>query len=160
MSEVTRMPVGAYQYAVEVPVDAPSETVWKALTQETNSWWLPDFHMVSRDSEVTFDTEAGGGLIEKSSKGSLLWYTTTFCRPGDFTIYLVGDLAPDWGGPSTSHMKFSITQNDSGCIVQANDAIFGHVTESGICSLKDGWEQLLTEGLKAFVENGKRQDQN
>ena len=34
------------QYEFEVELNAPPTRVWKALTDQLSSWWLPDFHML------------------------------------------------------------------------------------------------------------------
>ncbi len=149
------------EYELEIAIEAPPEKVWKALIEETNFWWLPDFHMVAPNSQVTFDPQPGGkGLIEQiEGGGGLQWYTVQYYLPAEFKIYLVGYIAPDYGGPSTSHMKIAVVETDRGCLLQVTDAHHGASTEAAAKSLHDGWTQLFSAGLKAFVENGTRQDQ-
>lgn len=151
---------GVVQYELEIKIQAPAERVWRAIIEETNFWWLPDFHMVDAGSTVTFDPCPGGaGIVESSDDGgSLLWYSVQYYLPAQFTIYLVGNIAPDWGGPSTSHLKLSLAANETGCALKVTDAQHGNVSESSARSLAEGWTQLFTEGLKAFVENGTRRD--
>jgi hypothetical protein len=116
--------------------------------------------MVGEGSTLTFDTRAGGGLVEHTpDNGSLLWMTVHWCRPEQFTIYLVGHIAPDWGGPSTSHLKLElIARGENGCTLKVVDAHVGRVDDANIESLRSGWTQLFTDGLKAFAESGKRYD--
>ena len=95
-------------YELEVSIDRPRETVWKALTQDTNAWWLPAFHMVGEGSTVTLRAEAGGQLLEKrESGGSLLWYTVHMVDPGN-SIHLVGYSFPEWGGPGVTMLKLAL----------------------------------------------------
>lgn len=80
------------QYELEIAIDASRERVWKAIFEETNFWWLPDFHMVGEGSVVTFDTAAGGaGLVEHlEGGGGLLWYqVTTVCRTNSKSTWSV-----------------------------------------------------------------------
>lgn len=143
--------VRAVQYTLEVPIEAPVDRVWAALTEETNAWWLPDFHMVGADSIVTFEARAGGKLVEeKADGGSLLWYTVQMCTPGE-SIHLVGHIAPNWGGPATSMLELKLEADGAGTRLIVNDALFGRVGETTPQSLRDGWGQLFGEGLAKHV---------
>lgn len=155
------LPAGCAHYELEIAIDASRERVWEAIISETNAWWLPDFHMVGEGSTVHFDTRAGGtGLVEsKEDGGNLLWYSVHSFQPEQFTIYLVGHIARDFGGPSTSHLKISVEADaNGGSLVKVSDSHQGHVDEQNLNSLNEGWTQLFTEGLKAFVETGTRHD--
>lgn len=154
MKSGKELSIRGYCYELQIAIDAPRERAWRAIVDETNAWWLPDFHMVGEGSTVTLDTRAGGGLVERlPDGGSLLWMTVQWCRPEQFTLYLVGHTAPDWGGPSTSHLKLELSpRDDDGCTLKVVDAIVGRVDDATIESLESGWTQLFTDGLKAFAE--------
>ena len=141
-------------YEMEIPIEAPRERVWRALTEEINAWWLPDFHMTGEGSVVTFEARAGGQLYERHENGkSLLWCTVTMCDPG-VSIQMFGHIAPDWGGPTASMLKFHLEDRDSGTLFRITDALFGHVSDDSVESLQGGWRWLMTDGLKAYVEAG------
>jgi len=145
-------PTGALQYTFEVSIDASPAAVWKALTDETNVWWLPDFHMVGEQSVVTLEARAGGQLIETQADGaSLLWYTVQMCLPGR-SLHLVGHIAPDWGGPATSMLELTLAEREAGTLLTVRDALFGQVTEKHAANQRDGWIQLFSDGLKRHVE--------
>jgi len=146
-------------YELEVEIAAPPARVWEALLDETNAWWLPDFHMVGAGSVLTFDARAGGHLIERTEDGgSLLWFSVHMILPEARTIYLVGHVAPDWGGPAAAHLKLAVEAAGDGAVLRVTDAQFGHVDEKNLGSMKEGWTQLFTDGLKRFVEDGVRHD--
>jgi len=152
------MEVGVAQYELEIAIDAPRDAVWRALTQETNAWWLPDFHMVASGSTVTLDARAGGQLVERTEEGgSLLWYTVTLCTPGE-SLHLVGHLAPAWGGPATTMLHLALVDErdeggeGDGTVLRVQDALFGRVAEETVESLRSGWDQLFGSGLKRFAE--------
>lgn len=139
-------------YEFEVEIAATATRVWEALTRETNDWWLADFHMVGPDSVVSLDARAGGQLIERQAEGgSLLWYTVTLCDPGK-SLYLVGHIAPDWGGPATTMLALKLVARNDMTVLQVQDAILGRVNEASAATLEAGWKQLFTEGLKAHLE--------
>ena len=140
-------------YEVEVHIDAPRERVWKALFDEIDTWWLPDFHMVGADSTLTFEARAGGHLIEERPGGaSLLWATVKMIDPAQFVVHLFGHLAPEWGGPNTSSMKWEVVERDGGSTMRLTDARFGHMDEH-IGRMESGWQWLLTDGLKKHCES-------
>jgi uncharacterized protein YndB with AHSA1/START domain len=155
MNGAKKLTVGAVAYELEVEIDAEPARVWRALLEETDAWWLPDFHMVAPGSRVTFEARAGGRLVEESPDGaSLLWGTVLWIDPAKRTVLLAGHHAPDWGGPSTSMLKFSVEPRGRGSALKVSDAIFGHVDEKHAASLHEGWTLLFTSGLKAHVEKG------
>ncbi len=139
-------------YELEIVIDATPEEVWRALTEETNAWWLPDFHMMGEGSVVTFDARAGGQLVERTEPGgSLLWYTVQMCTP-HVSLHLVGHIAPEWGGPATTMLRLGLEERDGGTVLVVQDATFGHTSAETAKSLEDGWRQLFTDGLKRYVE--------
>ena len=146
------------EYELEIAIKADRDAVWKALVDETNSWWLPDFHMIGESSVVEFDVSPGGrGLIEHREDGSfLVWYSVQFFLPEHFQIYLVGNVAPNWGGPSTSNLFLAVEENPAGCILRVKDAHHGAFHDDFIQSLKNGWIQLFGEGLLRYVEEKKK----
>ena len=141
-------------YELEIEINAPIERVWEALIDDTNQWWLPDFHMVDPESSVEFDVSPGGnGLVEyKVGGGFLIWYDVQYFLPEQHTVYLVGNMAPDFGGPSTNHLKLSLLEMGNNCKLQVSDSHVGNVDESVIQSLGSGWTSLFTDGLKTYVE--------
>lgn len=148
----TSMETRALSYELEVPVAAPRDAVWIALVDETNAWWLPDFHMVGTDSVVSFDARAGGQLIESTpAGGSLLWYTVAMCTPGE-SLHLVGHIAPEWGGPATTMLRLSLEERDGGTVLKVTDALFGNVSEGSAAAQEEGWLALFGDGLKNHVE--------
>lgn len=150
---------GVASYELSVEIDASPEQVWKALIDETNAWWLPDFHMVGAGSTIAFEPRAGGGLIETlPDGGSLLWCTVHWIRPAERVIYLVGHSAPDWGGPYTSHLKLTVEARGMESLLKVTDAHTGNIDDKNLESLHSGWTTLFTDGLKRYVEKGVRQD--
>ena len=142
------------KFDLEIEIAASRETVWKLIFEDTNQWWLPDFHVAGPDSVVMFDPIPGGsGLVETTSDGgALLWYSVQMHLPSDFKIYLIGHIAPDWGGPTISSLKLALIEAENGCVLQLSDARHGNIEDSQVkCSL-DGWQQLFADGLKKFAE--------
>ncbi len=150
-STPTVSPANVLKYELEVRIDAPRAKVWQALTEETNAWWLPDFHMVGPDSVVTLDANAGGHLIERmEGGGSLLWYTVQMSVP-ETSLHFVGHLAAGYGGPATTLLELALSDDGEGTLLVIRDALYGNVSEKTAGSLESGWRQLFGDGLGGYV---------
>lgn len=91
-------------------------------------------------------------MIESAADGSSLeWYRVQMVSPGK-SLYLVGYMAPDWGGPTTSMLKLTVEDRDNGGALIVSDALLGNVTEASANSAEGGWKMLFGDGLKEFVE--------
>lgn len=49
-------------------------------------------------------------------------------------------------------LSIRLATEKTGKRLTIRDSLFGHVTDSHAESLRSGWTQLFTEGLKDFVE--------
>ncbi len=145
---------GVRQYELEIEIAAPRERVWEAVANEINAWWPEDFRMLGEGAAVELDVAPGGkGLVETGPDGSTLhWYAVQSYQPAQFTMYMVGNIAPDFGGPTTSNMKLTLEPSPSGCVLKVSDAHHGRANEATLQSLKGGWKQVFGESLKGFVE--------
>ena len=145
-------PLSVKTYELEIPIDAPRADVWRSLTAETNGWWLPDFHVMGSDTEVTFDPSPGGRLVEVGPNGGgLLWYTVQMCVPEE-TLYLVGHIAPPWGGPATTILHLALKDTDAGTLLVVRDHLYGVTSDEQAANQSAGWKQLFGEGLKDYIE--------
>lgn len=141
------------EYSLQVPINRPADAVWEMLSSNIDDWWMNDFRALGQDSRVTLDTGPGGALIETTQTGaSLEWYRVQMCVPGE-SLHLVGYLAPDWGGPTTSMLKLALAAQGQSCILTVSDALLGNVTDSSANTAKEGWAKLFTEGLKKYAES-------
>jgi hypothetical protein len=122
------------------------------MVDQIDAWWMSDFRALGEGSKVTLSAETGGQLLETSPDGSSLeWYRVQMVTPGK-VLYLVGYMAPDWGGPTTTMLKIALEERDNGCALVISDALSGNVTEGSSNSAESGWKMLFGEGLKAFAE--------
>lgn len=140
------------KYQFEFLIQSSPQKVWECLINDINLWWLDDFKTFGSDSVISLDANAGGALREIGSDGSSLdWYTVQMCIQKQ-SLYLVGHLAPDWGGPSLSMLKLSLQGKDDGCWFTVCDGLLGNVSEKGANMTMEGWKAMFEESFKRHVE--------
>jgi uncharacterized protein YndB with AHSA1/START domain len=155
-ARTTVFPTGAIQTEMEVTIDAPCEAVWKALIEDIDTWWLPDFHVAGKNRKIVLEPYVGGKFYEDAGEGNgVFWMKIiTFQAPGQLTM--AGHVAPPWGGPATSIVSISLKAARAGqTIVAVTDHVFGKVSDKLHKSLDEGWRRLFEDGLKKFVEKRK-----
>lgn len=141
------------QYQLEVSIAQTPDKVWSIMTDSIDAWWMNDFRALGENSKVSLSPSTGGQLLEESPEaGSLEWYRVQMCTPG-VALYLVGYMAPDWGGPTISMLKLGVEAREQGSALIVSDALMGNVTESSAQSAASGWETLFGSGLKDYAES-------
>ena len=152
MTDINCTDAKIFTYSFDVAISRPAADVWPLLSQQIDAWWMKDFRALGGNSVMSLDPSAGGSLLETGENGDALeWYRVQMCVPGQ-SLYLVGYMAPDWGGPTTSMLKLALKEDDGCCVLAVSDALTGNVTENKAKGAKSGWGQLFGEGLKALAE--------
>jgi uncharacterized protein YndB with AHSA1/START domain len=132
-------------------INAPRERVFKALTEETGSWWS---HSIQEDSKVTLDARVGGVFREEfKSGGGVLFATVQWLKPGE-EIELTGPMGFD--GPATGVFSYTLSEKGQGTLVKLEHKFFGPVSDETQGMYNEGWNELLGSDLKSWVEEGKR----
>lgn len=140
------------KYSFEILINRSAADIWTLMTSQIDAWWMSDFRALGEGSKVTLDAVTGGQLLESTQDGSSLeWYRVQMVTPGS-ALYLVGYMAPDWGGPTTSMLKLAVEDREGGGALIVSDALMGNVTEGSASSAEGGWKTLFGDGLKAFAE--------
>ena len=140
------------QYEFSIVIEASRERVWRGLTDQLGTWWLPDFHMLGTDSIVTLELRAGGRLFEQNGDQHLLWYTVIAIQKSE-SLDLVGYINANYGGPATTMLNATLSvESANRTVLRISDSLYGQVTDGLVNSLSTGWQMLFTDGLKAYVE--------
>ena len=141
-----------FKYEFEVPIKCPTEKVWAILTDNIDQWWMNDFRALGEGSVMSLSAKTGGSLLETGKNGDTLeWYRVQMCVGGQ-SLYLVGYLAPDWGGPTISMLKLALEADGETCLLKVSDGLLGNTSESAAKNAEDGWLQMFGDGLKAYAE--------
>lgn len=145
--------VHSIQIEVEVSINASKERVWDGLVNNIGGWWLKDFYAIP-NSKIVLEPRVGGRLYEQNKEGAEgLWYMVTSVYPNQ-SMEFTGHLRPEYGGPATSLLKLSLSEENGTTKLRISDALFGDVDEKTKGNIEDGWRQLFGDGLKVFVEAG------
>ncbi len=137
------------QHELEIEIHGPTARVWRALVEEMDAWWLPDFRMCGGSKRVVLEPTVGGRWYEDAGKGGLLWGHVIAIDPGK-TIHLAGHIAPPWGA-SQYLMQIAVESKGKGTL-KVSHAMFGRVTDEGAACSEEGWRRIFGDGLKRFVE--------
>ncbi len=119
-----------YEFALDI--EASTSRVWRALTDQVGSWWLPSFHILGESSIIELEPHAGGRLVERADGRELLWYTVLAMVP-EKSLDLAGYCTAKYGGPSTTMLSLEVTSiSDRLSRLNVSDSLFGRVTEESV----------------------------
>ncbi|XOV77368.1 MAG: SRPBCC domain-containing protein [Aestuariibacter sp.] len=150
--EIEQSSANIFKYQFDIAINQSVNKVWAVMFDQINEWWMGDYRALGSDSVISLQPQPGGTLLESSGDGATLeWYRVQMCIPNK-SLHLVGYLAPDWGGPTTSMLKLSLAEEGDTCVLTVSDALVGNVTEGSAKSAKNGWREMFQSGLKRFVE--------
>lgn len=139
--------------AIEVPIKAPIETVWNAITENTSAWWRKDFYSSPSTRKFIIEKRLGGKMYEDYGNGDGLVWADVIGINSPYSIEFRGNLSASFGGPAISFLKISLEQQGNETKVILTDDIFGNLDESVKKSMTEGWDLLIGQGLKPYVEN-------
>ncbi|MCA9740201.1 MAG: SRPBCC domain-containing protein [Deferribacteres bacterium] len=144
--------VNAKRILVNISIQANCERVWQALISEIHQWWPKDF-FVYQNAKIKLEPWPGGRLYEDSGTGAGgLWYTVMNILP-PAVLELAGHLAPQWGGPATSIVRFTLSESNGKTEVEIDDALFGCLKPDAEKQISEGWRLLIEAGLKQHIES-------
>jgi hypothetical protein len=152
MPEFPVTAMSCIEYSREISIEASTDRVWMGLVQQINAWWLSDFRILGPTSVINLEGHAGGRLFEENGDQSLLWYSVLMIKPPQL-LSLVGHITSEFGGPVTSLLTFTLDARGKVTTFRFSDSLMGKVSNRQAESLRDGWSQLLTDGLKQWAES-------
>ena len=145
---------GVATLAVEVTVDSPAEAVWRALLEDTSSWWHKDFYIGATPRRFVIEESLGGQMYEDWGDGQGLVWARVIGLQRCALLQLSGESDSDCGGPNRNIMKFTLEEEEGRTRLRLVNTIYGHIDEAGSKSLESGWKLLLEDCLKPWVESG------
>lgn len=148
-------PAGVIQVELAIPIAAPIDRVWRALTTQVELWWPRDFFASANPAVMRFDATLGGRLYEDDGNGGgVTWYTVIAMAPGE-SIDMAGHLTPAYGGPAQTILRLALRRDGDATILDLTDGVFGNVGERTAAGNEAGWRALFEVGFKGFVEGDR-----
>lgn len=139
---------------LEILIDAPPERAWEALTKQVAQWWPASFYVGPSPVRFSIEPHVGGRVFEDWGDGEgALWATVTTLRAGR-VLEWVGDLSSKYGGPGRSFTRFELAPRDRGTLLTFRDDTSGHLGSGVAQHMPAGWQLLVGQSFKAFVETG------
>lgn len=133
------------------------ETVWEALTAGIQNWWPKEFYIGTYDGiapeGIELDSRVGGLFVERWGGGDGLLWATVITSVTPRHLLLVGDSAPQFGGPNRAFTEFKLSEAGEGCELAFTHSPHGVVSEATAGTLEVGWNTLLDHLVK-WVEEG------
>ena len=141
---------------LEVRIAATRQRVWRALVEETSSWWHRDFYAGRDPVGFHFEPRLGGRMWEDWGDGQgLVWATVIGVRREEL-LQLSGLLDASFGGPAGLISTWKLTPDGTETVVRFEETTWGAASEATRKSLDVGWHFLIERCLKTWIETGKR----
>lgn len=123
-----------------LPVARRAETAWHRLVHEIDAWWPRDYRVLP-GSRMTLEARPGGALLETGAgDDGVLWYTVQAALAGQWLV-LAGHIAPPWGGPALSLLRFDLRAHPSGdAEIEVLDSILGRADPPAV---EAGWRAII-----------------
>jgi hypothetical protein len=113
---------------------------WHRLVEQIDLWWPQDYRVMPA-SRMTLDARPGGILLEAGAgRDGVAWYTVQAVVAGQWLV-LAGHIAPPWGGPALSLLRFDLRAGSGGGgEIEVHDTIIGRADASAV---EAGWRAII-----------------
>lgn len=150
---MNKPPEFSRQSLYRVEIGATPERVFRALTHDIGAWWSKDFFVGGANTRrFVLDAKIGGSVYEDWGDGQgLEWYRVVAIKRNE-RLLLSGELFPDFGGPALLQEDFQLKSQDSGTLLTLKESVLGPIADGTVESLAQGWNFLLADCLKAYLE--------
>lgn len=145
----------AIQLEEEVVIEAPASRVFEALTTDIAAWWGFPYLFSDAAKNIVLEARLGGRFYEDWGDGDgWLWAIVTGIKKLE-RIELTGTLAMTGAVQGTATIRLKARGKETS--VKVTHRAVGEIDEETRKEYSRGWQDLLGNRLKAFVEAGKRQ---
>ena len=123
-----------------ITVDAPAELAFRVFTQEIDSWWNPDHHILEAPLEkMVFEPRVGGHVYDVGTDGSECRWSRVLAYEPPTRVVFSWDINLQWKLESdperASEVEIRFTPEDDGRT--RVDLEHRHLDRHG-----DGWENM------------------
>ncbi len=151
----TKKAFEVHEILQEVRIAAPPDRVWRALVEETSSWWHREFYMGPEPRSFHLEPRIGGRMWEDGGGGQgLLWGTVIGVRANEY-IQVSGELDAPFGGPANMLISWRLEARDGGTALRFQQTTWGAAGAATNKSLDTGWRFMFERCLKEWIETGR-----
>lgn len=150
-ANATPSPAKSVTLTITTEIKASKARVWAAMIDDIDAWWLPQHRMTPDSKKMILEPRAGGRFYEDAPGGGLLWYTVQMIVPNE-SLDMQGILAARYGGPAISLLHISLKETSGVTTVTIEDSLIGGFSDTLVEGTHSGWTELLSQGLKPYVE--------
>jgi DNA-binding transcriptional ArsR family regulator/uncharacterized protein YndB with AHSA1/START domain len=146
----------AFHIELEVGIDAAPGRVYDALTGDIAAWWgAPYLCDAEQATAITLEATVGGRLFERwGDEGGALWGIVTRVKQGTH-LRIEGSMGLQ--DPVAAVVDFELEERDGGkTLLRMYHKAVGDMSEETARGYQGGWQELLGERLKRFVEKGEQ----
>ncbi|MGD6962285.1 metalloregulator ArsR/SmtB family transcription factor [Fictibacillus phosphorivorans] len=148
MEQTKEIKIDSFHIEQEVVIQAKKETVFKALTEDISSWW--HFRVGEKDSNLILEPKLAGRFYEDWGNGEgALWGNVTYYKRNE-EIRLNGLLG--MSGSVNSSYSYKLIEDGDRTVLQLSHQAVGILEPHWEEAHRHGWNELLAENLKKFVE--------
>jgi uncharacterized protein YndB with AHSA1/START domain/DNA-binding transcriptional ArsR family regulator len=136
----------------EIVIAVEPQRAFEALTLQVDAWWAHGYD--SPASTVHLEPLAGGRFYEEfgQGQGSALYATVTYFEPGK-KLRMTGPMG--MSGPVTGWISFDLEPDAQGTRLKLSHQAMGSFDASLREHYTAGWQELLGQHFKRFVEQGR-----
>lgn len=151
MSPTAELAIRTMSIEQEITLSAPAARVFRALTEEMDSWWSP--RLYDAPTQITLEPHVGGRFYEVHGGNTILWAIVTCIEPNK-KVVLDGPLGI--AKPVAGVTAFELEEKNGKTTVRVSHRAVGEITEEQIAGYGRGWGRLIQHDLPAWVERGER----
>jgi uncharacterized protein YndB with AHSA1/START domain len=141
--------VRTMQITLDTTIRATPEQVFDALTSRVGCWWTMTFRSPAR---VVLEPWTGGRFFESwDDETGVLYATVTRVKPG---VVLSMSGLMGMSGRIDGHIHLILSGTTGGTVLTLVHRAAGELDEGAEDGYRAGWEMLLRDCLKPFVEMG------
>lgn len=154
-TDPTKAEYGIARIEVEIPINAPLERVWDAMTGDVSTWWPKEFYAGANAKSYHIEAELGGRMYEDWGDGNGLVWATVIGLDKPNWIHLVGHMSPPYAGPAVNMLRLELEEHGKTTTLKLSDTVSGRVDDKMRAEMHEGWIALFEKAMKPYIESGK-----
>ncbi|RPF53254.1 SRPBCC domain-containing protein [Aquisalibacillus elongatus] len=141
----------SFKIEQKINIKGSKEEVFKALTTDISKWWTYSV-FDGENTTLTLDAKPGGLFLETNEEGGALWGTVTYVKENE-ELRLNGLLGMK--GAVDSAYSYTLEQDGDYTTLKLSHHAVGLLDPEWHKMHNEGWQELLGDFLKDYVEKGK-----